>query len=302
MHQSPKSIDQRLRLSILARLKLDRLPRWVHGIALGGTGGILLLAVLIFLIYRDHPVWADWVPAEEFLQPEYGERIYPDSVFRTRMNTWSNIVYVCFGCYALVLSIYDWKQRWTLERGYLTFAPVQTFLFGVAGIYLGLGSGFFHASLTRYGQQCDVGGMYATLLCLAGLALGSWLPRMRLPKTSQILPIWPILSSVVIFGSVYFTYYKWDYSFAEISGYLTGVLLIFAGVSAITPGKYLQIRWFVAGISALLLGSWIRDLDIEDRFTGPDSLFQGHAVWHVLTCLMYVFLFLYFRSEERDGI
>jgi hypothetical protein len=298
MPNSPE-ILQRLKLPTAKRLKLDGIPTWVHGIGLGGTGAIFLFFLLVFAVFKDVPVWSDWVPAEEFLHPEYGERIYPDSVFRTRMNTWSNIVYVCFGFYAVALSIYDWKRNWSLERGYLTFAPVQTFLFGISGIYLGLGSGFFHASLTRYGQQCDVGAMYATLLCLSGLALGSWLPRMRLPKTHRILPTWPILSLGVVLGSVYFTYYKWDYSFAEISGYLSGVLFLFAVVSAITPGRYLQLRWFVAGLGALVLGSWIRDLDIADRFTGPDSLFQGHAIWHLLTCVMYVCWFFYFRSEER---
>ncbi|MFC5190943.1 ceramidase domain-containing protein [Algoriphagus aquatilis] len=302
MPQSLDSIEQRLRLGPAARLKLDQLPRWVHGLALGGTGIVLLIAVVIFLTLRQQAVWADWVPAEEFLRPEYGERIYPDSVFRTRMNTWSNIVYVCLGFYAVALSIYDWKRKWSLERGYLTSTPVQTFLFGIAGIYLGLGSGFFHASLTRYGQQCDVGAMYATLICLAGLAIGSWLPQLRLPKTHRILPSWPVLSMAAVLGSVYFSYYKWDYSFAEISGYLSGLLILFAGVSTFTPGRYLQLRWFVAGVLALILGSWIRDLDIADRFTGPDSLFQGHAVWHVLTCGMYVCWFFYFRSEERAGI
>jgi hypothetical protein len=93
---------------------------------------------------------------------------------------------------------------------------------------------------------------------------------------------------------------KWDYSFAKISGYLSGVLILFAGVSAITPGKYLQIRWFVGGVVAIVMGSRIRDLDIAGEFSGPDSLLQGHAVWHVITCLMYVCLFLYFRSEERE--
>lgn len=299
MPHSLEPIEQRLRLRLWARLKLDQLPSWVHNLALGGTGIILLIAAGIFLALRDQAVWADWVPADEFLHPEYGERIYPDSVFRTRMNTWSNIVYVCFGFYAVALSIYDWKRKWSLERGYLMVAPVQTFLFGIAGIYLGLGSGFFHASLTRYGQQCDVGAMYATLICLAGLAIGSWLPMLRLPKTNQIFPTWPILSISVVLGSVYFSYFKWDYSFSEISGYLSRVLILFAGVSAITPGKHLQIRWFLAGVLALVLGSWIRDLDIADRFTGPDSIFQGHAIWHVLTCLMYVCWFFYFRSEER---
>jgi len=105
----------------------------------------------------------------------------------------------------------------------------------------------------------------------------------------------------VIYGSVYFSYYKWEYSFSEISSYLTGILLLFAAVSLIQPGKYLQVRWFVAGVVAITLGSKIRDLDIAGQFTGPDSIFQGHAVWHLVSCLFYVFLFLYFRSEERES-
>ncbi|GMQ27477.1 ceramidase domain-containing protein [Algoriphagus confluentis] len=285
----------------LERLKLSGIPTWVHVFALGGTGLTLFLTALVFLGFKEVPVWTDWKPAQEFLQPEYGERIYPDSVFRTRMNTWSNLVYVCFGFYAIALALFDWKRKLSLDRGYLTFAPLQTFLFGLTGIYLGLGSGFFHASLTHYGQQCDVGAMYATLIALVSFALGSWLPIMRVPKTRQIFPTWPVLSVLVVLGSIYFTYYKWEYSFTEISGYLSGILFLFAGVSAITPGKYLQFRWFLAGVLCLVLGSKIRDLDISDQFTGPDSLLQGHAIWHVLTCGMYVCLFLYFRSEEREA-
>ena len=83
---------------------------------------------------------------------------------------------------------------------------------------------------------------------------------------------------------------------------ISRMLFLFAGVSLIQPGKYLQIRWFIAGVVSILLGSKVRGLDIADRFTGPDSVFQGHAVWHVLSCLLFVFLYLYFRSEERGRI
>ncbi|MCU0791649.1 MAG: ceramidase [Opitutaceae bacterium] len=296
MHPTPDPIESRLRLNTAERLKMDRLPRWVHAIGLGGTGLVFVLLLGIFLLYKDVPVWADWVPAREFTNPKYAERIHPDSVFRTRMNTWSNLVYICFGFYAVALAIHDWKRRLPLERGYLMVAPMQTFLFGLAGLYLGIGSGFFHASLTRYGQQCDVGAMYATLLCLASFALGSWLPRIQARRG---FPTWPILGGLVLAGSVYFTYYKWDYSFSAISRYLFGLLFVFAGVSLVQPGRHLQIRWFIAGILALVLGAQVRAWDIADKFTGPDSLFQGHALWHVLSCLMYVFLFFYFRSEER---
>jgi hypothetical protein len=293
-------IEKRLQLGMAERLKLNQLPQWVHWIGLGGTGLVFLMALLVFTAFKEVPVWADWVPASEFTSPQYTERIYSDSVFRTRMNTWSNLVYICFGFYGIGLAIYDWKRKLPLHRGYLTFAPVQTFLFGLAGVYLGLGSGFFHASLSRYGQQCDVGGMYATMICLAAIAVGSWLPKIRLPRTGSLFPSWPVLAVLVICGTVYFSYYKWEYSFSEISGYLTTVLVVFAGVSLIQPGKYLQFRWFLAGVVAITLGSKIRDLDIAGRFSGPDAIFQGHALWHLISCLFYVFLFAYFRSEERE--
>jgi hypothetical protein len=300
MSKDVEPIEQRLRLRMAARLKIDHLPGWVHGIGLGGTLAVLAVFIILFLAFKDVAVWTDWASAGEFKNPQYGERVYPDSVFRTRMNTWSNLCYILFGFYAIALAINDWKKGLSLERGYLTHVPIQSFLFGVAGIYLGLGSGFFHASLTRYGQQCDVGGMYATMICLAAIAIGSWLPRAKVPGTRRVFPSWPVIAVLVVSGSLYFTYYKWDYSFGNVSAYLGGILFVFAGASLVQPGKYLQIRWFIAAVASITLGSKIRDLDIQNRFTSPDSIFQGHAVWHLVSCLLYVFLFLYFRSEERE--
>lgn len=300
MSEEVEPIEQRLHLGMAERLKLNNLPRWVHGIGLGGTLIVLLIFIGVFMAFKDVAVWNIWLAAGEFENPQYSERIYPNSVFRTRMNTWSNLVYVLFGFYAIALGINDWKQRRPLEHGYLAHVPIQSFLFGVAGVYLGLGSGFFHASLTRYGQQCDVGGMYATMICMAAIAIGSWMPRMEEPWTRRIFPTWPVIAVIVVYASIYFSYYKWDYSFGKVSIYLSGTLFLFAGASMIQPGKYLQIRWFIAAFVSIALGSKIRDLDIQGRFTSPDSIFQGHALWHLISCLLYVFMFLYFRSEERE--
>ena len=112
---STQPLQKRIQLPIAERLKISQLPLWVHGIGLGGTAFVLLGSILIFFLLQRVPVWSDWVPADEFLRPEYGERIYPDSVFRTRMNTWSNIVYVCFGFYAIALALHDWKQQLPLS-------------------------------------------------------------------------------------------------------------------------------------------------------------------------------------------
>jgi len=169
----------------------------------------------------------------------------------------------------------------------------------VALIYSGLGSGFFHASLTRYGQQCDVGAMYAMALCMAAIPIGSWLPRVEIPGTRRTLSSSPLIVVLVIYGSIYFTYYKWDYEFGEVSTYTMGVLFTFAAISLFQPGKYLQVRWFIAAFVSILLAAKIRELDIQDSFTSPDSVFQGHAIWHLISSLYYFFIFLYFRSEER---
>ncbi|MFT5013822.1 MAG: hypothetical protein ACI9HA_002485 [Dinoroseobacter sp.] len=222
MSDKVEIIEQRLRLGVAARLKVDHLPRWVHGIGLGGTLTVLAVFVTLLLVSKDLPIWADWAPADEFKNPAYG------------------------------------------ERGYLAHAPIQSFLFGAALIYSGLGSGFFHASLTRYGQQCDVGAMYAMALCMATIPIGSWLPRVEAPGTSRPYPTWPFIAVFVVCGSLYFTYYEWDYIFSEVSTYSSAVLFIFATVSLFQPGKYLQIRWFIAAFVSILLAAQIR----ESRYAG----------------------------------
>jgi len=300
MSEETEPIEQRLHQGMAKRLKLDDLPSWVHGIGLGGTLIVLGVFIIIFMLFKDVAVWDDWKPAREFLEPSYAERIYPDSVFRTRMNTWSNIAYVLLGFYAIGLALNDWKKGLALKRGYLTHVPIQSAVFGVACIYLGFGSGFFHASLTHCGQQCDVGGMYATMLCLAAIPIGSWLPKIEVPGIRRKFPTGSLIAAIVVCGSIYFTYYKWEYSFGDVAFYLIAVLFVFAGVSFFQPGKYLQIRWLIAALVSIVVGGYIRQLDIDDPFVGPDSIFQGHAIWHVISCLFYLFLFWYFRSEERE--
>lgn len=300
MSTKVERIEHRLRLKTAKRLKIDKLPRWVHLVGLGGTLVVLAVFIVLFLVFKDVSVWEGWLVADEFINPEYGEQIFVESIFRTRMNTWSNLSYISFGFYAIALSINDWNKSLRLERGYLSHVPVFSFLFGLGAIYSGLGSGFFHASLTRYGQQCDVGAMYAMMLCMAAIPLGSCLPRIEVPGTRQSFRSWPLLSILVVLGSLYFTYYKWDYEYREISPYFSGVLFLFAAFSLVQPGKYLQMRWFIAAIVSILVAAKIRELDIQGNFTSPDSLLQGHALWHLLSCLFYVFIFLYFRSEERE--
>lgn len=292
-------LDERRRLGIRERLKLDGLPGWVHGVGLGGTLLVTLVLIGVFVAYKDVNVWENFKPAKEFIEPQYQETIHEHSVFRTRMNTWSNMGFVLVGFYLVGLAIHDARKKYSLLRGYVAHTPAQTFIFGIAGIYLGLGSGFFHASLSHIGQQCDVGGMYATMIVLAGICVGSFMPHVPRAKEKPAINTWPVIVAISVAASIYFFIYKWDYSFTKVSRPLTLLMIAFAIISLIQPRKSLQIGWFIAAIVTIITGAYIRQLDIEGTFSSPDAICQGHSVWHLMSALYFVFLYAYFRSEER---
>ena len=137
-----------------------------------------MLAVGLLLIGASHSydgrnVWRDWTEAKELRRPAYAERIYPDDLLRTRANSWSNLTYVLVGFYAIALGCHDLRRKRSAEDGYLIHTPPMSILFGVTCCYLGFGSGLFHASLTRWGQQLDVAAMYAPLLACIAINLGT---------------------------------------------------------------------------------------------------------------------------------
>ena len=67
------------------------------------------------MVYADKPVWEGWRASGELQRPVYGERIFVDSIFRTRANTWSNLAYVFVGIYVMVIGIFDWRRSAPME-------------------------------------------------------------------------------------------------------------------------------------------------------------------------------------------
>jgi hypothetical protein len=155
------------------------LPGWMHAAVFGGLCLIILLLLGATSVFKGRSIWRGWTESSELRHPVYAERVYFDDVFRTHINTWSNLAYVLIGFYALAFGWRDHRCRQTVADNYLKQTPELSFLFGMACCYLGAGSGVFHASLTRWGQQWDVAAMYAPLLVLIAINLGRWIPEIR---------------------------------------------------------------------------------------------------------------------------
>lgn len=138
----------------------------------------LIATVITVLILRyfenmfDGKIWDSWKADTELnaAPPVYTEQRYINNLFRTEMNTWSNLCYVVVGYHAMSVGYQDYlaAPQTTSKKvsamssshhsasNYLMRSPQFSFFFGIACLHLGIGSGLFHASLTVIGRQLDV--------------------------------------------------------------------------------------------------------------------------------------------------
>lgn len=249
-----------------------------------------LLTIAIFYQYREVNVWANFVPAEAFKSPGASERIFVDSIFRTRANTWSNLGYVYVGIAAVIISLYD--RRSGARGGYLVeTAPVGIF-FGLSCIALGIGSGIFHASLTRWGQQLDVATMYSTLVALLALNFGRHCPRLG------GRPSWPVWIALALVVDILLYIFKWELqSTIVLPGLILSVLLFGIG-DRFSRRWHLHKRWIWAGAVCVLLAVLSRGLDRVPPLSNPDLWLKGHAIWHVFTAGSLGCMYFYYRTER----
>ena len=271
-------------------------PLWVHTLS---WGALIVLTVIIVLLaerVREQGIWSGWRESGELRGAAYAEQVFIDDVIRTRANTWSNLAYVLVGLYSLALGWHDLKRGPLSQDGYLVRTPAMSMTFGVACCYLGFGSGLFHASLTRLGQQIDVAAMYTPLVTLCAVNIGRWIPKrwqIRFPR----IRIWVLLVVLVVVSGGLLFVYKWSMS----SLIVLSSLIITIGLAVIgdqfQSSHRLDLRWVVVSFLMLAAAVACRELDMARRFSEPTSLLQGHAVWHVLTSLSLAAIYCYYRSE-----
>jgi hypothetical protein len=288
--------DPRPMQALSTSISETRLPVRLHAVVWAA-----LLVMVVFLAipsaFDGERVWDGWRESDGLRRPTYAERIYPDNFFRTWANTWSNLSYISVGFYCLALGWNDGHQRHAARVGYLVNTPAMSFLFGSTCCWLGVSSGFFHASLTRIGQQLDVAAMYGPLVVLMAMSLGLKLPRVKLRKDSEGWPTWPWLVGMTLIAEAVFIYFKWSMSSRVMLSLLCHLVGICAVLDRLLWMRNLDLSWLVWSTIALAIGIACRQLDIAGQFSGSDAWLQGHALWHLFTAASLGFMYMYYRSE-----
>jgi len=281
---------------------------WFHAFPLGSLLAIIASLAWISESYQGQNTWSDWVASHDLTNSNYSEKIHPSDLFRTRSNTWSNLAYVLVGLYCLA---FGWKDRCnTHQRGrnYLIDTPAMSFLFAAGCIYLGISSGIFHASLTRWGQQLDVGSMYTPLLACIAINIGRYIPILpnwpfRLKSSQSPSATWPLLTIVVIATSYLLYHYKWSMSSAQVLPLHILLVAGFAIVDCIPLQRNVRYRWnrlgwYLLAFASMIVAVLCRQLDVAKQFSSPESWFQGHAIWHLLTSVSLASLYLAYRCDD----
>ena len=165
---------------------------------------------------------------------------------------------------------------------------VYAVIMGLACIFIGVGSAFYHASLTFIGQFFDVFGMFL----LAALTLVYAWERIWNLRLTTTLSLYLALNLLLSWLQITIPDTR-RYAFAVV----LMLALAFEYYFRLKKKPQIEVRWLWIG-TGLLGGAyiiWI--LDNTRVVCFENSLFQGHAIWHILGAVAVLFLHRYYVSE-----
>jgi hypothetical protein len=194
-------------------------------------------------------------------------------------NALSSLAFVVVAAMVLV----RWARKPSSGR---TAYPV---LYVFALVVVGLGSAYFHATLSFRGQFADVLGMYL----IATFALLYSIDRLRGLSRAAIVSGY-IATNAVLAMLLYWVPVFRRVAFALL---IVAVLIVETLIRRKGDGSGTRPLWIAAAIMGLAFLIWV--LDFTRMLCRPESWIQGHAVWHVLGAVAAWYLFRYY-DEARN--
>ncbi len=255
----------------------------VKTLARTAAAALLLALISMALLLAQPPtLWVGWQPATCLETHCFCEAANPLSPIRQPANSVSSLLYLLPACAILGLAR---VPRPPARR----FPPVYAILLAIAALVTGLGSAFYHASLTFAGQFFDILGM----LLLSSLMLVYALERSLSWPTRQTLAVYAAANALLILIQV---------ALPDTRRYLFAIVLLLALLVEyrlqVTHRTTAVAAWLNTGLAvfALAFGIWI--LDQTGALCSPTSWLQGHALWHLLGAAGVGLLYLYYSSEQ----
>lgn len=247
-----------------------------------------MCAFVAFLSFANID-WSGWqpatcMPANCFCEQVRGDAGLPPSEggLRQPVNAWSSLAFAWVGVWVMA-----YVPDATIANR-MRDTRLHPFLFGLSAVVIGLGSAFYHASLTFIGQFFDVFGMYLLstyMLLFALLRLG------RLSDARFGFVYLGIMAGLSIVLIALPDLRRFAFAFILIAAIITEVLFMRSRRAT------MKHNLFIAGVGLFALAFVIWILDNARILCAPASVLQGHALWHLLGAVATALLYFYYLSE-----
>lgn len=244
----------------------------------------LIAAITMFLLDLVGPDWARFAPATCTETRCFCEMPRTGALLLQPANSISSFGYVFAGLLMILMArSRDWQSA---------FPPLAASVLGTGAIIVGIGSVLLHATLTLWGQFFDVLGMYL----VSGFFLVSALAKWRNIPDRRAMVYYALLCAVLV---------AILYVLPDVRRWLFAVVLLAAIILELVFARprrpQVRTGYYFAGLIANVTAFTIWNLDQRGQLCSPDSLLQGHAIWHLLGAVALWFAFLYYRSERSAG-
>lgn len=259
------------------------------------TFAVIVILAIPFEIFSQIDVWGGFQLSEAGAKQEFCEFHGFERFIRQPSNSWSNMIYFFFGILYFVFAYKDRKLKLKDRHNFVTRYPSYSMVLGSVMIYLAFASFFYHAALIEFSRRLDITGVVASciipfsysVLRLYGL-INFRESELFYLRTYKIHIISAIAACILFFIS--------DFHGREVTAALITMIALVGTYTQIKFKPRVKIGYFIAAIASIIVSTALWLLD-KELVCDPTSVFQLHALWHILTGISVFLIYTFFRTE-----
>lgn len=221
-----------------------------------------------------------------------------DVWFAQPMNTISNLWFVLSGlliAYSADSRAFPSKDWWETKMNPITQDRLYSTMYGLATCLLGVGSTCLHASFTTWGRQADMIAMYL----IAAFTLLYPLVKNKALNKNQAVASYLALSAALVHWTVSIGTPEQTRRLFTSMIVLSWAVEIFNVDEESARHNKLARKILLSNVALFLAAviTW-KSSESAGPFCYPDSLWQGHSLWHLQSAVAIAGQYFYYVAED----